>query len=75
MLTTRCRLLVEGKALHCWPIGGERSGQQAAERHSSQQIHKAKQVARRSFTAEDKIRIVMEGIRGEESISAIAPSP
>ena len=37
----------------------------------SQQIRKAKAAARRQFSAEDKIRIVMEGIRGEESISEI----
>lgn len=31
-----------------------------------QQIRKAKVAARRQFSAEEKIRIVMEGIRGEE---------
>ena len=36
-----------------------------------QQIRKAKQVTRRQFSAEDKIRIVMEGIRGEEPVAAI----
>jgi len=36
-----------------------------------QQIRKAKVVTRRRFTAEEKIRIVMEGIRGEEPVSAI----
>jgi transposase len=36
-----------------------------------QQIRKARQVTRRRFSAEDKIRIVMEGIRGEEPVSAI----
>jgi transposase len=36
-----------------------------------QQIRKAKHITRRSFTAEDKIRIVMEGIRGEDSVSEI----
>ncbi len=36
-----------------------------------QQIRKAKHIARRAFTAEDKIRIVMEGIRGEDSVSEI----
>lgn len=35
------------------------------------QIRKAKKVARRRFTAEEKIRIVMEGIRGEEPVSAL----
>jgi transposase len=35
------------------------------------QIRRAKQVTRRRFSAEDKIRIVMEGIRGEEPVSAL----
>jgi transposase len=36
-----------------------------------QQIRKAKKATRRRFSAEEKIRIVMEGIRGEEPVSAI----
>jgi transposase len=36
-----------------------------------QQNRKAKHITRRTFTAEDKIRIVMEGIRGEDSVSEI----
>ena len=36
-----------------------------------QQIHKAKAVSRRQFSAEEKIRIVMEGIRGELSVSEL----
>jgi hypothetical protein len=36
-----------------------------------QQIHKAKAVSRRQFSAEEKIRIVMEGIRGDLSISEL----
>jgi len=36
-----------------------------------QQIRKAKHITRRSFTAEDKIRVVMEGIRGEIPISEL----
>jgi transposase len=36
-----------------------------------QQIRRAKHITRRHFTAEDKIRIVMEGIRGEDSVSEI----
>jgi len=36
-----------------------------------QQVRKAKHITRRHFTAEDKIRIVMEDIRGEESVSEI----
>jgi len=36
-----------------------------------QQIRRAKKLARRRFTAEEKIRIMMEGIRGEEPVSAL----
>jgi len=36
-----------------------------------QQIRKAKKVTRRRFSAEEKIRIVMEGIRGEEPVSVL----
>jgi len=36
-----------------------------------QQIRKAKATTRRQFSAEEKIRIVMEGMRGEEPVSAI----
>ena len=36
-----------------------------------QQIGKAKRTGRRTFTAEDKIRIVMEGIRGEDPVSEL----
>ena len=36
-----------------------------------QQLRKAKKATRRRFSAEEKIRIVMEGIRGEESVSAL----
>ena len=36
-----------------------------------QQIHKAKALSRRHFSAEDKIRIVMEGIRGDISVSEL----
>ena len=36
-----------------------------------QQIRRAKVVTRRRFGAEEKIRIVMEGIRGEEPVSVL----
>ena len=36
-----------------------------------QQIRKAKQASRRRFSAEEKVRIVMEGIRGEEAVSEL----
>jgi transposase len=36
-----------------------------------QQIRRAKAVSRRRFSAEEKIRIVMEGIRGDISVSEL----
>ena len=36
-----------------------------------QQIRKAKRATRRRFSAEEKIRIVMEGIRGELAVSEL----
>ena len=36
-----------------------------------QQIRQAKAVSRRQFSAEEKIRIVMEGIRGDISVSEL----
>ena len=36
-----------------------------------QQIRRARKLTRRRFSAEDKIRIVMEGMRGEEPVSAL----
>jgi transposase len=36
-----------------------------------QQIRKAKAISRRQFSAEEKIRIVMEGIRGDISVSEL----
>lgn len=36
-----------------------------------QQIRKAKAISRRKFSAEEKIRIVMEGIRGELPVSEL----
>jgi transposase len=36
-----------------------------------QQIRRAKMATRRRFSAEDKIRIVMEGVRGEEPVSVV----
>ena len=35
------------------------------------QIRKAKAVSRRRFSAEERIRIVMEGIRGDISVSEL----
>ena len=36
-----------------------------------QQISRAKALGRRQFSAEEKIRIVMEGIRGDISVSEL----
>ena len=36
-----------------------------------QQIRRAKKATRRRFSVEEKIRIVMEGIRGEEPVSVL----
>jgi len=49
------------------PLGAPRKAGETPR----QQIRKAKVVSRRQFSAEEKIRIVMEGIRGEEPVSAI----
>jgi len=49
------------------PVPVQRRGKDTPSR----QIRRAKQVGRRSFSAEDKIRIVMEGIRGELSVSEL----
>jgi len=59
---------VEGIAQeHAEPLAAPRKAGETPR----QQIRKAKVVARRQFSAEEKIRIVMEGIRGEEPVSAI----
>ena len=51
----------------------ESSGEQTAApkrgERPRQQIRRAKAVSRRKFSAEEKIRIVMEGIRGDISVS------
>jgi len=56
-------------------------GQEAAEEPATavrragetprQQIRRVKHITRRHFTAEDKIRVVMEGIRGEIPVSEL----
>jgi len=46
--------------------GASRSGETAREL-----IRKTKQATRRKFPAEEKIRIVMEGMRGEVSVSEL----
>jgi len=49
------------------PAASRRRGKDTPPR----QIRRAKHVGRRSFSAEDKIRIVIEGIRGELSVSEL----
>lgn len=53
--------------------GVERSSSGSPKRGESprQQIRKAKAASRRQFSAEEKIRIVMEGIRGELQVSEL----
>jgi transposase len=56
------------------PEAGAGAAGPPVKRHGEtprRQIRRAKQVTRRRFSAEDKIRIVMEGIRGEEPVSAL----
>jgi transposase len=48
----------------------EASAQKRGER-PRQQIRRAKKVTRRRFSVEEKIRVVMEGIRGEEPVSEL----
>ena len=36
-----------------------------------QQIRRAKMATRRRFSAEDKIRVVMEGVRGDDPVSVV----
>jgi transposase len=52
-------------------VGGKRERRVRAGDTPRQQIRKAKATTRRQFSAEEKIRIVMEGIRGEEPVSVI----
>jgi len=42
-----------------------------AEKKSEAVVRDIKRVTRRKYSAEEKITIVLEGLRGEESISAI----
>ena len=43
----------------------------AASDQTTQLIRRVRQAARKRYTAEEKIRIVMEGIRGDDPISTI----
>ena len=44
---------------------------QSAGSETAKLIRKTRQAARKRYTVEEKIRIVMEGVRGEEPVSAI----
>lgn len=50
---------------------GKRAQAKGAGETPRQQMRQAKATARRQFSAEEKIRIVMEGMRGEEPVSVI----
>ena len=54
-------------------VQGEAAGPPPKKRGETprQQVRRAKQTSRRRFSAEEKIRIVMEGIRGEEPVSVL----
>jgi transposase len=43
----------------------------AIKDHTTQLIRRVRQATRKRYTAEEKIRIVMEGIRGDDPISTI----
>ena len=44
---------------------------QSAGSETTKLIRKTRQATRKRYTAEEKIRIVMEGVRGEDAVSAI----
>ena len=44
---------------------------QSSDSETTKLIRKTRQATRKRYTAEEKIRIVMEGVRGEEPVSAI----
>ena len=52
-------------------LGSRVSGAPKRGETPRQQIRKAKVAARRQFSAEEKIRVVMEGIRGDLSVSEL----
>ena len=52
-------------------LGSRAAGSPKRGETPRQQIRKAKVASRRQFSAEDKIRVVMEGIRGDLSVSEL----
>jgi transposase len=53
------------------PTSSEEGGRARSGETARELIRKAKQVTRRKFPAEEKIRIVMEGIRAEVSVAEL----
>jgi transposase len=53
------------------PTSTEEGGRARSGETARELIRKTKQVTRRKFPAEEKIRIVMEGIRAEVSVSEL----
>ena len=53
------------------PVRGEGSSPARAGEAARQLIRRTRQVTRRKFPAEEKIRIVLEGIRGEVAVSEL----
>ena len=53
------------------PARGEGSSPARAGEAARQLIRRTRQVTRRKFPAEEKIRIVLEGIRGEVAVSEL----
>ncbi len=51
--------------------GEERSVQMPAKKDSEAIVRDIKRKTRKKYNAEEKIRIVLDGLRGEESIAAI----
>ena len=47
----------------------------SSDSETTKLIRKTRQATRKRYTAEEKIRIVMEGVRGEEPVSAIYSGP
>jgi transposase len=47
-------------------------GKQQAPQSAEETVRDIRRATRRHFSAEDKIRIVLEGLRGEDSIAELA---
>src|SRR4029078_12735101 len=67
---------VNGRREDFWPIvaiEGAKMGQKAGPRKQSAErvVKEIRRVTRRQFSAEEKIRIVLAGLRGEDSIAEL----